>query len=403
MIDLREPAAPANLREELTRRARRVQERERAVGCAFVHGSPAMIDVVDAHLVVGVAAVRDHLGAPGDELSGIVLLIAPDLAPVAGRDVVGKCDEIEARAALIERVERIVEHLAHGRRTQVRVLGMHVQVSRIPTGATHGRLAVVSFWPVGLCREVASLEGRFRRARRRRRGVACRTLGDAATPSSAAHRRELDRPREERARRLAGRPMRGFATYSASLENPSSEMVTSGWLEPPHPRNCSVPKTSPDARLPEPEVERWRSCRSRACPSNTSRAPRGAARHDERHHHVALAQVGAELARDHLVRGDRAAAARGGERRRLRRRGEDEQIERDQCGGGARADPIARRSGDAPGTRTARSASALPCSPCGDPSAPPGRRARSRGREATRAPTSDRSSEATQTRARRRA
>ena len=42
---------------------------------------------------------------------------------------------------------------------------------------------------------------------------------------------------------LPGGSTRGLAMYSASVEKPSAESVTSRWLEPPQPRNSRGPQT----------------------------------------------------------------------------------------------------------------------------------------------------------------
>ena len=105
--------------------------------------------------------------------------------------------------------------------------------------------------------------------------------------------------------------------YCASVEKPSAESVTSGWLEPPQPRTRPRPRAS--------------TCRAsarrgpgRACAPSSALGPvpavldadhRGPARDVERHEHVGLVDVRAELARDHLVRRDRPPAARGGQAR----------------------------------------------------------------------------------------
>jgi hypothetical protein len=63
----------------------------------------------------------------------------------------------------------------------------------------------------------------------------------AATPSSAAHSPARIRPGRKARVVLPGGSMRGLAVYSASVEKPSAEIVTSRWLEPPHPRNSRGP------------------------------------------------------------------------------------------------------------------------------------------------------------------
>ena len=75
---------------------------------------------------------------------------------------------------------------------------------------------------------------------------------------------------------LPGTFTRGLAVYWASVEKPSFESVTSGWLEPPQPRNSAAPDAPECLRgLVEAEVEGvadWG--RLSAGPSSTSRARR---------------------------------------------------------------------------------------------------------------------------------
>ena len=115
--------------------------------------------------------------------------------------------------------------------------------------------------------------------------------------------------------------VRGRAIYSVSVENPWGETVTSGWLDPPHPRNCLRPQVRAVGRA----CHRPRStCGGEGPigpgPSILDAHGRGL-RHLEGHHDEAPLEIGRELAGDHLARIDRCpGAGRRPERGRSRGR-----------------------------------------------------------------------------------
>ena len=208
-------------------------------------------------------------------------------------------------AALRDRPEGVVERLGHRRVAVAGVLGVHVEVARVPARLAAGGALVVAGRLVGLVGEGRVVgEARSPRASRpcRRRRPPPDAI-TAATPSSAAHRPGRIGPGRKARVVLPGGSTRGLAVYSASVEKPSAESVTSRWLEPPQPRNSRGPQTrvAPSARgsyRPRSSVWRLRA-RLRAVPAVLD-ADRGRAARDlERHHHVALAEARAELARDH--------------------------------------------------------------------------------------------------------
>jgi hypothetical protein len=105
----------------------------------LVDRSGAVVDLAGRGVVQEVTPVGDHLGGARHELAGMPGRVAADLAPGAGRDVVGERHEVEARAALGDRPEGEVEDLAHRRVAERRVLGVDVQVPRVPAGTAARR------------------------------------------------------------------------------------------------------------------------------------------------------------------------------------------------------------------------------------------------------------------------
>ena len=213
---------------------------------------------------------------------------------------------------------------------------MHVEVARVPARLAPDRARVVARRLVGLVGErrvVGELD--LHAPAHLAVGVALGLRDDRGDAQLGRPAAGADRPRQEGAGRLAGRLDARLGDVVGLAREPLGRERHVGVARPAPAAELARPPdaVAPFERLVEAEVERVAAAAGLGpVPAVLHADRRGAAGHVEGHHHVALAQVGAELARDHLVRGDRAAAAGGRERRRLRRRGKGEQSERDQCG-----------------------------------------------------------------------
>lgn len=150
VVDLREAARGAHRVEDLAGRARRAQGRERSVGLAAQQRAGAVVHAGGRRLGVRVPAGGDDLRAADDELAGVRGLVAADLGPGAAADVVRERHEVQPRAALLHRAERVAEDLAHRGVPQGGLLGVDVQVARVPAPARGRRARVVGRRGVGL-------------------------------------------------------------------------------------------------------------------------------------------------------------------------------------------------------------------------------------------------------------
>ena len=151
-----------------------------------------MIDVAQARVVVGMAAVGDDLAGADDQLAGMSGLVAADLAPRRVGHVIGQRDEVEPGTTLGERAERVVERLGHRGVPQRRVLGVDVEVARVPPRLPAGR-------------------------RRRRRAP-----GRMAPPPTTGRSRCRSRRATRRARRSLPRPVRRPRPPQAPRPTPRS-------------------------------------------------------------------------------------------------------------------------------------------------------------------------------------
>ena len=231
---------------------------------------------------------------------------------------------------------------------------MHVEVARVPARlAPHGA-AVVAGGLVGLVGErrvvgevdlhaPADLAVGVAVGLRDHRGHA--QLGRPAA--------RADRSREEPAGGLAGRL---HARLGDVVGLAREALGRQGHVRMARAAPAAELARSPDAvapmeRLVQPEVERVPAAARLGLVPAVLHAHGGRApRYVEGHHHVALVELGAELAGDHLVRRDRATRAGSGQGRRLRRRGRGQQEQRDECGAEHSGDPNPVRAPDVPGT-----------------------------------------------------
>ena len=262
MVDLREAAGAADVAQDPARGLGGPAQRHAAGGREVVDRAGAVVDVAAGDLVVRVPAVGDDLRGARDQVAAG--LVAPDLAPGGVRDVVGQRDEVELALA-----ERVAEGLAHRRVAERRVLGVDVQVARVPARLLALRLGAST----GSC-------GRGGR----------RTRAPSSTRPRPARRRGRRRPRARgrrsrpaRARRTSGRagsPRAGSRAWSCPARAPWAWRGTPPRSRSPRarasrPGGWSRPSRGTRARRAAGRRRAAaRRSRGRACGGRSGSAPR---------------------------------------------------------------------------------------------------------------------------------
>ena len=251
-------------------------------------------------------------------------LVAADLAPCRIRHVVGERDEVEPGAALGKRPERIVEGLGHRRVAERGVLGMDVEVPRVPAGVLAGpvsrRRARAHMGPPPTAgRSRGRSPPAMRPCRRSRPRAATRPPRRPARPPTRLPGSDRDGSLASCVPAGGASGSRGTAprsrTHSATPSRPGGSTLPSrGTRAPP----TGAPERG--TRFPQPEVEHVPDAGIRGrlglvvAVAHAHR--RRAGRHDEREHHVGALERGVELARDHAVGLQRRVRGAGAARRR---------------------------------------------------------------------------------------
>ena len=248
LIWVKPPPACTALKISLGGRAGRSRSRSPAELRSYT-GPGAMVDVAQARVVVGVAAIGDHLARAHDQLAGMRGLVAADLTPRGVGHVVGQGDEVEPRAALRRaggRRSRTSRSSSRRRaRSARRARGSRPRTTRLRRGPASRRRRRARTGPTPTADRVERSISTRHATRPSESPSACEAT--AATPSSTAHSPAGIGPGRKPRVVWPWRWSLEFARYCASVEKPLGDTVTSGWLEPPQPRNSGSAHGAPGA------------------------------------------------------------------------------------------------------------------------------------------------------------